>query len=832
MSNLLKRLANLGAGGPVIPAAPVINLAVFGKHPGWDDHIPGIGVVTETLANLKQSFYVTGIGGQIDSGGWEKLEAGKRVAGFDHTFLWQKDGHVLLGYLWSSTDRKGRAKYPMVLCVDSQGVSPGWLLANAGRELAELRGRFRSVSTAVEVEAASQDSQARLRASLDTAGVAGEPARVALETRRQFLDNPQFGDHQVGLLRILHELDDVQAPAATGRGSSRVSGRSRHLRVPAIGPGPDDILRLWLAFFQLALPANVPLMLILRAGGEWLDVIVGEPSGQEFFCLQASTLALPLSTLIPYDLKPELPGQLQILSASFLELSPVAPAQGQIPSPPPTRPPVDSGGPPGISPKSTRKFPWLILVVGVIAAIGAVWLFRPSPPPAPATGQRTPLVAAAAPPLTPTPTPPPTSPPTPPAPAPVSTPAPAPAPVVDVKPQPAADALQKAQSAFQQGDFAAAVAAAHSALAIQPDNAPAADVLKSAQARLDALALARQQDTQYQTALQTARTAFAAKDYSNALSSVSLALAQKPTDSAALALQHQAQAKLDDLARSQAVVSQYQAALQLAQTDITAHNYSNALVQAGAALALRPNDPTAQDLLNQAQRLADALAKAQQQQKQFDDLMAAAQAAQAARDYATALTNAAAALDLQGESVAARSLRDAAQLEVNYQADLAAGQAALKQNDLATARQQAAAALLLHADGPAALKLQTAATQSNDVPKVRAWLSQQNFVAALTLCHQHPNDAQFDQLARAINQGIDNQLELDQVLFGLQTPSSAQSAAARAASPLAGGDLDLGWVNGKIDYWTKLKSQLLAINELAPTRAEKIARLINKMNSP
>ena len=145
MSNLLKRLANLGAGGPVIPAAPVINLAVFGKHPGWDDHIPGIGVVTETLANLKQSFYVTGIGGQIDSGGWEKLEAGKRVAGFDHTFLWQKDGHVLLGYLWSSTDRKGRAKYPMVLCVDSQGVSPGWLLANAGRELAELRGNQHSI---------------------------------------------------------------------------------------------------------------------------------------------------------------------------------------------------------------------------------------------------------------------------------------------------------------------------------------------------------------------------------------------------------------------------------------------------------------------------------------------------------------------------------------------------------------------------------------------------------------------------------------------------------------------------------------------------------------
>ena len=109
---------------------PMINLAAFGKHPGWDDHIPGIGLETEGLANLKQLLYVTGIGGQIDSGGWEKLEAGKRLEGFDHTFLWQRQGQLLLGRLWSSTDRKGRAKYPMVICVESQGISPGRLVTS------------------------------------------------------------------------------------------------------------------------------------------------------------------------------------------------------------------------------------------------------------------------------------------------------------------------------------------------------------------------------------------------------------------------------------------------------------------------------------------------------------------------------------------------------------------------------------------------------------------------------------------------------------------------------------------------------------------------------
>src|SRR6185369_2372481 len=76
-----------------------ITFAAFGKHPGWDDHIPGIGIETEILARLNQVLYVRSIGGQIDSGAWEKLEAEKRLDGFDHTFFWLTAGHIVLGQL-------------------------------------------------------------------------------------------------------------------------------------------------------------------------------------------------------------------------------------------------------------------------------------------------------------------------------------------------------------------------------------------------------------------------------------------------------------------------------------------------------------------------------------------------------------------------------------------------------------------------------------------------------------------------------------------------------------------------------------------------------------
>src|SRR5436190_22220494 len=111
MAGFLQKLKGGGQGGAE-PSELRLTLAAFGKHPGWDDHIPGIGVETEALAHVKQAFYVGGIGGQVDAGAWEELEPEKRLDGFDHVFLWLRAGHILLGQFWSSTDGKGRPKYP------------------------------------------------------------------------------------------------------------------------------------------------------------------------------------------------------------------------------------------------------------------------------------------------------------------------------------------------------------------------------------------------------------------------------------------------------------------------------------------------------------------------------------------------------------------------------------------------------------------------------------------------------------------------------------------------------------------------------------------------
>lgn len=363
MNGFLQRLVGRSTPGAGEAIAPQLTLAAFGKHPGWDDHIPGIGLETENLARVKQSLYVAGIGSQIDSGAWEKLEAGKRVEGFNHTFLWLRSRQILLGQFWSSTDRKGRAKYPMVLCVESQGVTPRFLLTRVRSELAGLRDACRSATTAELVSAACAATQERMRGLLGSHSGAELQAVAPAEVRRGFLEHPSLGPDRLGLLRIQHELasafDTVYSEGKSGR--DHADANARHLRVPLAGDSTAAQLALWAEFFQCALPPNVSVLLISREGADWIDVINGEPAKDDYFCLQASPAAIPFATQIPYELPPESLARLKDLENKFLDLANVPPAL--------TLPATAA------TPASRGRKSWLgFVVVGILLASFAGWL--------------------------------------------------------------------------------------------------------------------------------------------------------------------------------------------------------------------------------------------------------------------------------------------------------------------------------------------------------------------------------------------------------------------------------------------------------------------------
>src|SRR6516225_7447947 len=99
-------------------------LAAFGKHPAWDDHIDDIGLTTETLVAVRRILYSEGIASQLSSGAWTRLEESGQALEFNHRFVWSREAQSVIGGIWASKDGKGRTQFPLIVCLQS-GLN-GW----------------------------------------------------------------------------------------------------------------------------------------------------------------------------------------------------------------------------------------------------------------------------------------------------------------------------------------------------------------------------------------------------------------------------------------------------------------------------------------------------------------------------------------------------------------------------------------------------------------------------------------------------------------------------------------------------------------------------------
>jgi hypothetical protein len=280
-----------------------VALAAFGKHPGWDDHVEDLGLETESLNLAKTVLYIKGIGGQIDAGAWEKLEAGQELPAFNHLFVWQRSGQLLLGRMWSSSDGKGRKRYPMVVCLHFIGVTLGWALKQGLPVLAELAQGCAATASASEVRQLLDRKRAALRAAVQSNHSDGEYAPVTPETLHQIL-HPNGESQPETFLRVLYQAQSQLSTFARGAFSERANAplHPQQLRVPAAISDPQPALLFWTRFFLTQIDAAAPLLLTLPLDANWVDVTAGEPGSHEFFCLRASPKGMPLVSEVPYNL--------------------------------------------------------------------------------------------------------------------------------------------------------------------------------------------------------------------------------------------------------------------------------------------------------------------------------------------------------------------------------------------------------------------------------------------------------------------------------------------------------------------------------------------------
>ena len=160
MGPFFQKFAARILSGPARP--PLLAVSIFGKHPGWDDHMEDVGHQFPDMLAFKRMIYVEGIGGNIDSGSWAHLPDAQRLAEFNHLLIYSFEDYYILASIAASRDGKGRSLYPLITAVEARGYSLADIVEHVGPLILKLRDNVLATSSATAVQSAVQAAQKSL----------------------------------------------------------------------------------------------------------------------------------------------------------------------------------------------------------------------------------------------------------------------------------------------------------------------------------------------------------------------------------------------------------------------------------------------------------------------------------------------------------------------------------------------------------------------------------------------------------------------------------------------------------------------------------------------
>jgi len=277
-----------------------IFLAAFGKHPGWDDHIDDIGLETDVLVAVKRILYIQGIGRNIDTGNWGKLEQEQQAEGFAHTFVWCLNQDIVVGRLWTSQDGKGRSSYPMIVCVHCDQLPLWWMINTILPQLKKIEESCLAVSSAVDVRGIIEKTQHEFRQLAQDYESVSQDALPRSCGLKKLAELPEMGPNRQGLYRVFYHLDRE----AVQEGRKANKDQPTFVRVPSMSSSPEHAL-LWIEYLLTKTGPNTPILALMPVANPWTDIIIGEATEAQLFCLRASPKAMPLTSSIPYNIDSE-----------------------------------------------------------------------------------------------------------------------------------------------------------------------------------------------------------------------------------------------------------------------------------------------------------------------------------------------------------------------------------------------------------------------------------------------------------------------------------------------------------------------------------------------
>ncbi len=290
--------------------------AVFGKHPGHDEHLYfRVGEESGSIQAFYDHLYREGIVRNLDRGKWD---AGDQPGApvLDHRILRRTERRWIAARMVPSRDAGERDRFPLVTVLSGVGVHVAadlgaWFdraedLHAALADLTGLEAIRRSLKAAWERSASrpvAVSDDAPPAAGRSKGGGSGDGALAAPVLP------PGIDDE--GLLRILYALDRHR-PSTPGRGGRKPLSRTEVIRMPsgvwlrvpsAPGCWLESITR-WDALLA-QMTDDAERWLLAPAGRPWLDIIVGRADERTLACLGLSLDREPCVTDVPFEISAE-----------------------------------------------------------------------------------------------------------------------------------------------------------------------------------------------------------------------------------------------------------------------------------------------------------------------------------------------------------------------------------------------------------------------------------------------------------------------------------------------------------------------------------------------
>lgn len=303
-------------------AEPLAQICLFGKHPGWDDHMEDLGLVTQRLVDVRRALYAEGIAGNIDSGAWEKLGPDAKIQRFDHAFVWRfGPTEAVYGRLWASRDSRGRDKYPMVACFHCRGLRLEKMAPRCAAIIERLSSACRRTDDAhaVRGEFLRESEAAKAQAP---AFIGASPAFDAACLRLAATDAALLADSGEGLTRCCYSI--WREGEAAAKSIKAGTERGTHVRLPLIDIAESSLGRGGSAWVWTSIAHDVleergithdGLFAIESLEHGHVDLICCGSEGRfaptELFCLKAARSAIPAANEVPYTIEPAFAAQVQ-----------------------------------------------------------------------------------------------------------------------------------------------------------------------------------------------------------------------------------------------------------------------------------------------------------------------------------------------------------------------------------------------------------------------------------------------------------------------------------------------------------------------------------------